>query len=364
VLLGFRSNKLWKKILSVMYLVLVGLAAIGLIFDSRQGQITVYDFMIDKLYSGVLLLWMLSPYIFLSNTKYRDKLPLFKKHSIGASMVGLAIVGSIILTLSGVVNGLHSKEYKADMENHAYIEVSSVAATCEADGKIEKHCEYCGKDTIETIKALGHTMKQVSADEEKIVNRCDICGEEKVEVIETEPITETVLKEETQKKEPSESTPSTKVAVETEPSHETSKEDTMIQQFIALGFTETEASKIQEIFTTVGITKISNIQFAIGDGIDKLQSFKCNIFDYKTSLSLHFTVEKRQLCFISLNGIPTTKVDYAYINIFGNVKFKTSSGKKSVTLYDIGDENGEIIPDAVGYKAVFDYDNKEIKAYE
>lgn len=145
------------------------------------------------------------------------------------------------------------------------------------------------------------------------------------------------------------------------------EEKTMLEQFVEIGLTEEEATEVQEIFTTVGITKISNIQEAVGTGIDNLQSFKCDIYDYhadKGGISIHFTVDKRQLCFISLDGIPTKEVDYAYINIFGNVKFKTSNGKRSVTLYDVWDENGEIIPDAVGYKAVFNYENKTITNYE
>lgn len=145
------------------------------------------------------------------------------------------------------------------------------------------------------------------------------------------------------------------------------KEDTMISQFKELGFTDTESQKMKEIFTTVGITEISNIQAVGNNGIDKLQAFKSDIYDYradKGGISIHFTIDKRQLCFISLDGIATTKFDYAYINIFGNVKFKTSNATKSVTLYDIWDENGEIIPDAIGYKAVFDYKNKKITNYE
>ena len=141
----------------------------------------------------------------------------------------------------------------------------------------------------------------------------------------------------------------------------------MEMQFGWLGFTEDEAQEMSNIFETVGITDISNIQAVGNAGIDNLQAFICNIYDSnpdKGGLSLHFTVEKRQLCFISLDGIADTKVDYAYINIFGNVKFKTSNGKKSVTLYDVWDENGEIIPNATGYKAVLDYENKKIEAYK
>lgn len=159
--------------------------------------------------------------------------------------------------------------------------------------------------------------------------------------------------------------PKTESPITTEPV--TEKVDTMVQQFIQLGFTQAEAEKMKDIFSTVGITEISNIK-AVGDnGIDNLQAFKCDIYDYradKGGISLHFTIDKRQLCFISLNGIPTTKTNYYYINIFGNVKAKTSNSTKSVTLYDTWDENGEIDNSAIGYQAVFDYENSKITKYE
>ena len=163
-MLGFRTNKVWKKILSVIYLIYCALYALGVITTGRYEKITVYDFWIDKLYGVVLLLVLLSPYIFLSNTKFRNKLPLFKKHSTGASIAGMAIISLSLVILSGFVNGLHSQEYLADMENHAYIEVSVVSATCETDGKIERHCEYCGKDTTEQVKAMGHSWDVIATE--------------------------------------------------------------------------------------------------------------------------------------------------------------------------------------------------------
>jgi hypothetical protein len=220
------------------------------------------------------------------------------------------------------------------MNNHAFKKTVVAEATCDTNGEIDCLCDYCGLHTTETIPATGHKMVQLSAD----VSRCEICGKENVNVTE-------------------------KTTTETT----TTKIDTMVQQFIQLGFTQAEAEKMKDIFSTVGITEISNIK-AVGDnGIDNLQTYKCDIYDYradKGGISLHFTIDKRQLCFISLNGIPTTKTNYYYINIFGNVKAKTSNSTKSVTLYDIWDENGEIDNSAIGYQAVFDYENSKITKYE
>lgn len=160
--------------------------------------------------------------------------------------------------------------------------------------------------------------------------------------------------------------PTTKEKV-TNPPTTTVLQDTMIEQFKLLGFSQTEAEEMKEIFTTVGIDKISNIQYGAGSGIDNLQAFVCDIYDYqrdKGGVSVHFTIDKRQLCFISLDGIPATKADYAYINIFGNVKVKTSNSTRSVTLYDKWDENGEIDKNSIGYKVVFDYENKKLENYK
>ncbi len=141
-------------------------------------------------------------------------------------------------------------------------------------------------------------------------------------------------------------------AAPSDESEETKEEvKTMAEQFTEIGFTDEEVKKMQEIFTTVGITEISNIKAAVGDGIDKLQSFKCDMYDStsdKGGVVVQFTIDKRQLCYISVNGFYNT-ITMQY---------------DSAVLYDILDENGEIIPDTVGYKAVLDNENKKITPYE
>lgn len=132
---------------------------------------------------------------------------------------------------------------------------------------------------------------------------------------------------------------------------ETQETKTMLEQFVDLGFTETEAEKMQEIFTTVGITEVRNIKAAIGEGIDKVQSFKCDMYNSsadKGGVVVQFTIDQRQLCYISVNGFYNTK----------------TMQYESAVLYDIWDSNGEIIPDAIGYKAVLDNENKKITPYE
>ena len=125
----------------------------------------------------------------------------------------------------------------------------------------------------------------------------------------------------------------------------------MVEQFKSLGFTQEEAEEVEVIFKTVGITKISNIQAVGNNGIDKLQAFRCDVFDSsrdKGGASLLFTVEKRQLCHMSLNGFMNS----------------LTLGYDSVVLYDIWNEDGTINNDAIGYKYVVDYENGKITKYE
>ncbi len=188
-LLGFRTNKTWKKVLSILYLVFCILFVIVAIAEKRKGQITVYDCWVDKAEWFVLLLAIFSPYIFLSDTKLRNKLPLFKKHTTGSSIGGMMIVLASLIMIYGFVYSAHSAEYKADMKNHTYVAVSSKDATCENDGEILKCCEYCGKEMTETVVKLGHSMVAVTQkeatekEEGQIVNRCTICGKEETVIL-------------------------------------------------------------------------------------------------------------------------------------------------------------------------------------
>ena len=188
-LLGFRTNTAWKKVLSILYLIFCLLYLISVIFAEKYVNITNYDFMISQICDFLIFVIMISPYIFLSNTKFRDKLPLFKKHTQGASLAGLLIITVIIGIASGVLEEAHSKEFLADRENHAYKETVT-EATCEKDGEIKKSCEYCGLTETEKISAPGHKMEEVSRKEAtetengEIVKKCSVCGKEEKTVLE------------------------------------------------------------------------------------------------------------------------------------------------------------------------------------
>ncbi len=214
-LLGFRSRKGWKCVLSVLYLIFCGIVLLGTLLKGRVGQITVYDYWMDKLYGIIIFLLLISPYLFLSNSNFRDKLPLFKKHKTAASAAGMAIVLTVLLIVSGVVNSLHSAEYRADMAQHAYTETVQQEATCEEEGEVSLYCEYCGKKGTEKIAALGHEMQTV-ADGARKCSRCGV--EEKEEnaasAVETETIDTAAATVQATEKEPAETESTTEAFAE------------------------------------------------------------------------------------------------------------------------------------------------------
>ena len=66
-----------------------------------------------------------------------------------------------------------------------------------------KKCEYCGKETTETIAKLGHNMTEVTRKEAtentegQIINKCSVCGKE--ETITLEKLTQKVITNSTEK---------------------------------------------------------------------------------------------------------------------------------------------------------------------
>lgn len=137
-LLGFRTNKIWKKIVSILYLIFCFIYLLGVIGTEKYVNITNHDFIVSQICDSLIFVIMITPYIFLSNTKFRNILPLFKKHSIGASAIGLITVTIIIGVVSGIIDASHSEEFLNDRENHAYTETVT-EATCEKVGEIKKY---------------------------------------------------------------------------------------------------------------------------------------------------------------------------------------------------------------------------------
>lgn len=110
--LGFRTGKPWKKFIAGIYYLLCLVVLWFCVTTTPPVQAEAYDLVIYRLSGLVIVLWMLSPAIFLSETPFRRWLPWFKKRNNLSSLTGLMIVFLFFAYLFAVVDGLHSQEYR------------------------------------------------------------------------------------------------------------------------------------------------------------------------------------------------------------------------------------------------------------
>ncbi|MBR5310509.1 MAG: zinc ribbon domain-containing protein, partial [Oscillospiraceae bacterium] len=152
-LLGFRSNKTWKKVISILYLSICLIIFFFSIISSKQENISTYDFIIDKFFQIILCFVFISPYIFLSNTNFRDELPFFKKHKFIYSIFGMFIVLFIFTISISIVNSLHSEEY--------ILKISKSSDSISGINKIET------SEESETSSSSNYTNSNINGSEKK-----------------------------------------------------------------------------------------------------------------------------------------------------------------------------------------------------
>lgn len=84
---------LWKKVLSVAYMVFILICVLAVFTDTEQPA---------DLADCIILLALCTPYIFLSDTPLRKKLPLFKERKALYSFLGMLIVLLVMFFLVGI----------------------------------------------------------------------------------------------------------------------------------------------------------------------------------------------------------------------------------------------------------------------
>lgn len=93
--------------------------------------------------------------------------------------------------------------------------IETKEASCTEEGYKKYHCDLCGRDMTETIKRLGHDMREVSRikptseSDGEFVTRCSRCGYEETEVLKklNEPSKETTSDDNQENSEKSETVP-------------------------------------------------------------------------------------------------------------------------------------------------------------
>jgi len=80
------------------------------------------DAALFKLSSIILFLWMASPAVFLSDTAFRRRLPLFKDRQGSKSLIGMFLVSLLFLNLFIQTERLHSVEYQKEFKAYLFME--------------------------------------------------------------------------------------------------------------------------------------------------------------------------------------------------------------------------------------------------
>ena len=94
-LFGFRSNTIWKKMISVAYMVFCVVVGYNFLAATKNFA--------DVFTSIIFILAMVSPYIVLSNTPLRDKLPLFNMYKPGMSFIGFGMLLVILALVMSII---------------------------------------------------------------------------------------------------------------------------------------------------------------------------------------------------------------------------------------------------------------------
>lgn len=115
---GFRTNKLWKKIIAVLYYLFCLILIIFSLNDVPEIKADLYDMIIYKVSTILMSTSYLIPMIFISNFKFKDKIPLLKKKKWWSDVFGFIIIFLFMFCCSNVVTLFHSKDYQQRYEEY------------------------------------------------------------------------------------------------------------------------------------------------------------------------------------------------------------------------------------------------------
>lgn len=180
-LFGFRSNKIWKKIISFLYLAYCMILLLGVLIQKRPAMLPDRDYWVNIAKHVCLLLIFFSPFIFLSDSFIRKHLPLLKKNKYQTDAIALLLILFLLFLGYSNLSQLHTPEFLADQENHAYELVETKAPTCDKTGEEHYECSFCGTEHYEYIPSLGHDFQQTIAEDGSVIWKCTRCDKTQTE---------------------------------------------------------------------------------------------------------------------------------------------------------------------------------------
>ncbi len=117
-LLGFRSGVPYKKILAVLYYLFCLLALVGAVVTPPFIEAGVRDQIVWKISLLVIVVGLLTPAIFLSDTKLKKNLPFLNQDSFMGTIVGMGLVFIIFTIIFSMVSSWHTPDYKERFDEY------------------------------------------------------------------------------------------------------------------------------------------------------------------------------------------------------------------------------------------------------
>lgn len=109
---GFRSNKLWKKIIACLYYLFCLIIVFSSFSEVPQVEANMYDMVIYK--ASVILgnLAFLIPPLLISDFNIKGKMPFLKKKKWWSDVFGFISIFIIVMCFSSIISLFHSNDYQ------------------------------------------------------------------------------------------------------------------------------------------------------------------------------------------------------------------------------------------------------------
>lgn len=120
---GFRSNKLWKKIIACLYYLSCLIIVFSSFSEVPQVEANMYDMVIYK--ASVILgnLAFLIPPLLISDFNIKGKIPFLKKKKWWSDVFGFISIFIIVMCFSSIISLFHSNNYQNRYEEFNKINV-------------------------------------------------------------------------------------------------------------------------------------------------------------------------------------------------------------------------------------------------
>lgn len=118
-LFGFRSGISYKMIPAMLYYAwMLFYVGIGIYGEIKYYKFEPIDMLLMVLKYIFFIIWFFSPAIFLSDFKYRDSLPLFKRRNFASSLIGMILVSMFCFFMTFAYKACMSDTYYKSVQDY------------------------------------------------------------------------------------------------------------------------------------------------------------------------------------------------------------------------------------------------------